>query len=277
VSLESGLSLCSLCPRLCRHVCPVATGTAREAAVPALIAATLIDWQRGRASSALAEQASTLCTDCGACEALCHLHRPLPRLLRESRARLLPPPPMEPLRAIEGVGPDLVIETDERPFAAAVARRLGAPVARLATADRLGVQGVEHSQFPERAVALRALLAGFRVLVADGGVARVLQAADVPFDWLHERFSDLAGTASCLAPGNAGPMACCGAGGPLPVHQPEAAVQVAVAWWKRGPTPNVSDARCREHLRRCGFDTRDAIDRLLDSTPSGTPDASDRS
>jgi ferredoxin len=39
---------CSLCPRLCRHACPVATGSAREAAVPALIAGVLLAWERSR-------------------------------------------------------------------------------------------------------------------------------------------------------------------------------------------------------------------------------------
>jgi hypothetical protein len=265
MTLEANLAICSLCPRLCRPVCPVAVGTAREAAVPSLIAATLIDWQRGRISGAIAEQAATLCTDCGACEQLCHLHRPLPALLREARGRLLPSPPMEPLREIEGDAELLFIETDDRPAAEALARRLAQPVARLLTRDQLGVQAIEHAPFAERATQLRARLADRAVIVADGGVARALTAAGVPFTWLHVRVPALGVIGSCSAPGEAPPLACCGAGGPLPAHQPDAATDVAAAWWRRTADHDapLADTRCAAHLRHNGFPARDAVDRLL--------------
>src|SRR5690606_20430343 len=133
-----GIETCALCPRLCRHACPVAEGTRREAAVPALLAETLLAWRRGRVSDEVAREAATLCVDCGACQRACHLHRPLPGLLREARTALLPEPAVAPLGHVEGDGELVAVESDERRWAEALAARLGRPIARLRTDDFLG-------------------------------------------------------------------------------------------------------------------------------------------
>ena len=262
----SAVETCALCPRLCRWACPVAVGSAREAAVPTFLATAIVEHAAGRMSASRAAAAVALCTDCGACGSACHIHQPLPALLRDARAALLRPAPIEPLRPIEGVGARVAVETDERPWADALAAALGEPVRRWFTADALGVGAIDHAMFEERASQLRVVLADLEVVVAHGGVARALRRAGVPFSWLHEVLPALAGDAcgSCEAPGGARPLACCGAAGPLLAHHPADAARVAEAWLARRAGP-VADARCRAHFESVGQPAEDAVDRLLAS------------
>lgn len=256
---------CALCPRLCRTSCPVATGSAREAAVPALIAAMALDHERGRLPVEQAIEAITLCTDCGACQDRCHIDRPLPELLRVARGRLTDEPPIEPLRPLEGEGSVIAVEADDRPLAAALATHLGAPVRRWATGDRLGVAAVEHPGFARHAARLRERVGDAEVVVADGGVHHALSAAGVAVAWLHERVLGLpTGDGSCRAGGDR-PIACCGAAGPLIRHHPEDAERVGRTWLARADEWRVTDARCRAHLRRCGgAEVTDPLDALLE-------------
>jgi hypothetical protein len=258
---------CTLCPRLCRPSCPVASGSAREAATPTAIASVLLDWERGLLPAAMAAEAATLCTDCGACEAHCHLHRPLPEALREARRALVSAPIPEPVRPVEGSGRYVAVESDDRRWAEALAKRLGAPVARWVTHDGLGVELVEHPGFAAQARALVAASADRQLVVADGGAATALRAAGVPFSWLHDLVPGLVvdGLGSCACGGDR-PMACCGAGGPLKRHHPEDARRVAQAWQGRTEARLVKDARCRGHLAASDPRWRDAVDRLLEAS-----------
>ncbi|HHO54527.1 MAG TPA: hypothetical protein ENK18_27560 [Deltaproteobacteria bacterium] len=256
---------CSLCPRLCRSACPVATGSGREAAVPTWIAWTIRGWGAGQLSQELAAEAASLCTDCGACQEHCHLGRPLPELLRGARTRLLPPPALEPLEPIEGEGSLVVIEADARPLAAWLQRALGRSVRRWSTPDRLGIAAVEHPVFTHRAARLREAVADLEVVVADGGIATVLQRADIAFSWLHEVLPELVADrtiASCRTGGRRLGLACCGAAGPLARHHPEDAERVGALFLERCGGGVLLDARCREHLRRCGASVHDVVDRL---------------
>ncbi len=267
MNLHEGIDTCALCPRLCRPACPVVTGTGREASVPTLIAGAIVAADKGFVPSELAAQASTLCTDCGACEEHCHIHHPLPRLLREARARLLPAPAIEALRPIEGLGDVVVVQTDERPLAQAVSARLGVPVRVWHTGDALGVAAVEHDSWAQRAAELTTHAAGATILVAHGGVAHALQAAAVPFEWLHEHLAIEGLRGSCRASGPAGPTACCGGAGPLAEHHPDDAARLGRWWLDRGTGGPTADARCAAHLRQCGGDgdhlIHDVVDHLI--------------
>lgn len=258
---------CALCPRLCRPACPVASGSQREAAVPAVIAGVMFDWIRDRADLTMVATSATLCTDCGACQAHCHLDRPLPEALRHARAEILPCPPFETLRPIEGRGQTVAIEADDRALAAALAHRLGEPVRRWPTGDRLGVAAIEHPEFARRLDEIRAALAGSDVVIVDGGIAEVLVKAKIAFRWLHEVLPDLAtGCGSCRTPGADKPAACCGAAGPLPRHHPDDAARVGRFWLSRTDERRVIDARCRGHLRASDPSVTDPLDRLLEQT-----------
>lgn len=271
----SGLDACVLCPRLCRDACPVATGSAREAAVPTWIATVLREWEARRLPASVAREAVTLCTDCGACRDACHLDRPLPELLRRARAELLEAPATEPLGPITGAGDLVAIEADERPLAALLATRLGRPVRRWETADRLGVAAVEHPVFVHRARAIREALGPLQAVVADGGVATALAAAGVAFRWVHDlvpglRGADVVGSCAC---GGARPLACCGGAGPLSRYHPDDAARVARMFVERGGTGVLADARCRGHLKAAGLEARDLLDVLGEVELSGRPAA----
>lgn len=260
----SGLDTCVLCPRLCRNACPVATGSAREAAVPTWIATVLREWEAGRLPASVAREAATLCTDCGGCRDACHLDRPLPELLRRARAALLEAPAMEPLRPITGAGELVAVEADDRPLAALLAARLGRPVRRWCTGDRLGVAAIEHASFAQRGAAIREALGPLHAVVADGGVAAALSAAGASFRWVYElvpglRTDDTVGSCAC---GGERPLACCGGAGPLARHHPADAARVAERFVERGGGGVLADARCRGHLRAAGLAARDLVDRL---------------
>lgn len=262
--LSEQLGACTLCPRLCRHICPVAAGSGREAATPSAIATLLRDWQAGRAPAELAAQASTLCVDCGACQEHCYLDRPLPAALREARSQLLSGVAPEPLAAVQGDGSWCAIEADERELGQVARELLQQPVRVLRTGDRLGAAAVEHpALFGPHAAALRGLLGGYTLLVLDGGVARVLRAAGLEFRWLHE-ISAVAPHAlgSCECPGST-PRACCGGAEPLVRHHHEDAIRVGRAFLRADGLRVLRDARCREHLRRAGGSVTDVLDVLL--------------
>ena len=264
--MSAHLSRCTLCPRLCRAACPVAVGSAREASVPTQIAGVLLDAAEGRVSRELAAEAATLCTDCGACEEHCHLHQPLPRLIREARALYVEVvPPQVPAPPVGDF--DLIaVEADERPLAEALSRRLGRPVSPWRTRDQFGLAACDSSYWAEHAALLRTHTTGRTVVVADGGAALALERAGVRHVSLDAIVSGLPpATGSCVARGGPRPLACCGGGGPLHQHHPEDAARVADAWWRRAPTELVADARCRCHLRRSGHPARDWVDVLLEA------------
>lgn len=260
--MSAELSTCALCPRLCRPACPVTTGTGREAAVPTFLAGMAIEHERGRIEAELAEAALSLCTDCGACEAHCHIHHPLPELLRDARFEASVERVFEPVAAIEGDAEVVAVEADERPLAEVVARTLGVEVARWKTRDRFGAAHLDSRGWDPEPL-IRAA-EGRRIIVADGGVAQALERAGIAVEWLTELVERDGCTGSC-ADGGERPLACCGGGGPLPVHHPEDAQRVARAYHRRWEGGVLSDARCRGHLRSAGFEARDVLDELLEA------------
>jgi ferredoxin len=257
---------CSLCPRLCRDACPVATGSAREATVPAWIGATLREWELGRLPDSAALEAATACVDCGGCRDHCHLHVPLPEYLRTVRAALVEAPPIAPLAPIEGTGEWIAVETDERPLAALLATRLSGGVRRWKTTDRLGVDAVESPAWAQQAPRLRSAVGAARVVVADGGAARALAAAGIEVTWAHVAAGEAeAHTGSCVAGGDR-PLRCCGAAGPLLRHHPDDARRVALRFAERSDDLRLVDARCRNHLRSAGITASDWIDRWMEAS-----------
>ncbi|MCO4748218.1 MAG: 4Fe-4S dicluster domain-containing protein [Proteobacteria bacterium] len=263
--MSAELSTCALCPRLCRPACPVTTGTGREAAVPTFLAGMAIEFRRGRIEASLAEAALSLCTDCGACEEHCHIHHPLPELLRQARQEVAVDRLAEPLRPIDGDARRVAIEADDRPLGDVVEKLSGERVARWKTADRLGIGAIDSPAiWSERKPALRNWAEGRELVVADGGVAKALESAGVAFTWLSELADSDGCTGSCAAGGER-PLACCGGGGPLADHHPEDAARLARAFARRWDGARLVDARCREHLRNSGIDASDLLDQLVEA------------
>jgi Fe-S oxidoreductase len=79
-NLETSLSYCTYCPKLCRHTCPVSNAEARETLTPRDKMATMRLIQRAEVPRTV-EQTEPLygCTGCGACTDFC-LHKVEPGL-----------------------------------------------------------------------------------------------------------------------------------------------------------------------------------------------------
>lgn len=273
------LATCVYCPKLCRHVCPVAVGTGHEAAAPSVMALHPFRFLRGEGGLSLAIEAASLCVECGACEAHCEVHRPLGSLLGTLRRGLTPPPSAEPLAPIEGEGRLVAVEEDDRAWAPALAARTGKAVARLRTADHLGADALDHPLAPPgRAPALQAAFAHRVAVVADHRTLLALRRAGVEVVHLAELVElpqDGLAHAPCAGPRLAGPNAaaagCCGARAALPTVHPQRAEDVArhavrLLDEERGDarTPVRSpDCTCARALRDAGLDVLDAVDLLL--------------
>ncbi len=82
--LSTSLELCSLCPKLCSHVCPVYRASAKETLSPQAKMSSLLKLRRA-GDHAEPKDALPLyaCTACGACETAClHKIEPAQHLLR---------------------------------------------------------------------------------------------------------------------------------------------------------------------------------------------------
>lgn len=70
--LETSISYCTYCPKLCRHTCPVAHAEARETLVPQHKMATLGRLRRREVDRTVSETEPLYgCTGCGACTEAC--------------------------------------------------------------------------------------------------------------------------------------------------------------------------------------------------------------
>ncbi len=264
--MNGGWQTCALCPRLCRVVCPVATGSGREASTPTAIAAVMLEVERQGLPRSLAEQALSLCVDCGACEEHCHVEQPFAAMIKEAQLQWFQPPDVQPLGLVAGQAPLVAVESDERPLASLLSEVLKKPVARLKTSDALGEALVGRAGFVERAAQIRERLENREVVVAHGGVAAVLEAAGVAFSWLHEMTGLSAEQGSCRCKQAPMGLACCGGAGLLPVHHPSDARRVAEMWTQRGVGGVCVDARCRNHIQSVGLEATDIIDVLMQQT-----------
>lgn len=256
--MTATLETCALCPRLCRHACPVAVGTGREAATPTSLAAAAVDRDRGLLSEAFATEVLTLCVDCGACEAACHIGQPLPSLLRSAR-----------LAAREAVElPRFALPADDVLFV----HREACPSEKLAA--RVGATPVvvpegwsEYTvQSPAATDAVAWLvdsLSSRALWTQDGGLWSLLTQVGLVVQWAvaGEALPDGALASCACAVGGAEARSCCGAAEPLASHHPDDA-ELLGHRFVRGLHADamVVDARCARHLRRVGSDAATLFD-----------------
>jgi hypothetical protein len=250
---------CALCPRLCRHVCPVASA-GLEAATPTAIAGAIVDAGRGLLSSDLLAQALDLCVNCGGCAAFCHIQRPLPALIRAARAS---PGPLAAPLGPAGSDPWVAVTSDARPWGDALGRRLRATVEVVPALPEHGLDGPGADAWcaAVSAAFAPALGRGARLVLADGGSARVLRAAGVPFTWLHEILEVPVEAGCSCDPSRA--ARCCGALGPLAGARPDVAARMGRRALRHPQGRTWGDVACASHLRRLGADVDDIIDRLI--------------
>ncbi len=271
---DSRTQTCALCPRLCRHVCPVAVATGREAATPTAIMTTLMRWTRGEVDPDIAGEAAALCTECGACEEACGVDQPVIDILQRAREALLAPVSVDPLQMVEGGATMVAIECDERSWAEALSGHLGRGVARLRTTDHLGVNRLDHPlSATDHLVAIRDRLGGRTAVVSCHSCARAAQAArnhTVHLQDLAPMPAEGKVHHPCHGPQlsedrPANTPACCGASGPLRRIHPESAADLLThAVRAIGPAAVCSpDTRCAQHLRTAGASVTDPVTHLL--------------
>ncbi|MFM2244446.1 MAG: 4Fe-4S dicluster domain [Pseudomonadota bacterium] len=276
---------CVFCPRLCRHVCPVAVGSGREAATPTAMMTGVWAWTQGRASGASAFSLASLCVSCGACTSFCKLHRPVPELLAQARAEIGGLPEQAAPGRIEGGGELVAVEADGRRWAEALAAHLGRPVARFRTEDSLGAVLLgEPARFGPWARALRDRLAGRTLVVADHESLAVARAAELTVVHLVELVpalpADRPRVKTCGGPQSPGPeaplaLACCGGRSLLRAEHPALAAEVGAGAAARTPPGAVcADSRCGAWLRQHGAQIDDPVSLLLEAQrPSPGPAA----
>lgn len=278
------METCVFCPNLCRHVCPVAVGTAREAATPT--AMVTIAWLGLGASppadvgpsEALA--AASLCVSCGACTAACVIERPVAALLADVRGAGPAPAVGSPPAVEEPAGKKaalVAVECDGRSWATALSQRLGEPVGRWITRDHLGEVAADHQSFAAHARRLREQVGERRVVVACLGCLRAARKAGLRVEHLAEVINWQPARAvhhPCDGPRLAGApvpdaLACCGACAPLSTAHPDVAAELGRANASRlGSTPVSSpDARCAGWLRALGVQIDDPVTFLLHQDP----------
>lgn len=222
----TSFTVCAYCPRLCRHVCPVAVATAREAATPtAMMTVPLLD-ARGDLGPADALAGTSLCLGCGACTAHCKVHVPVAERLTAWRAARLPSPAAAPLEAIEGSAQTVcvLVESD---WSQGWSARIGQPVATVRTADELG-----HAAWTLGAedvpAQVAAHFAGRTLVTASAAVQAVARAAGLPVVRVPAPAGNLAFVTCHDGPlSSPDQLACCGRRGGFVAREPEAARAVA--------------------------------------------------
>ncbi len=273
---------CTFCPRLCRHVCPVALATGLEAATPSAMMGAVYLARRGLLDPSLAGRAAAMCTACGACSRHCKEQVPVGDLLSQARSRYLPPRSPEALAPVEGDAPRVAVECDTRSWAGALARKLREPVARLHTSDHLGASCMDHPQTAEPQISsLARLLDGRIAITSCSACAGVLRRANLQYVWLHSLPGIHVPTpvldsptmklspAPDLLPGT---LPCCGQGGILARSFPQLAKDLARECASRLPATAVPtfDSLFRVALTPYDVDIYDPIDILLGEAPAAS-------
>lgn len=222
----SDFTTCAYCPRLCRHVCPVAVGTGFESATPSSMMAVPLLVARGALDAADALVGTSLCLGCGACTAHCKVHVPVSNCLTAWRD--VEVPAHEPLAAVVGTALHVCILTDDRDWSAPWAAVAARAVSVLRTRDSLGHASWKRGN-PNVLAAVAAHLAGRELVTGSGAVEQVAVAAGLR---VHRLPMPPAAAVfhTCHAGPRPGPsqLACCGRREGFAAREPDAARAVAL-------------------------------------------------
>lgn len=254
--MNSDFAICALCPRLCRHVCPVAVATGREAATPtSMMSIPLIADQLPE----LSLLGTSLCMGCGACTRHCKNHQPVAERLSVWRAENGYFPRAEPVQPIEGSEETVAILTDARDWRTEVGR---GPLAALRTDDFLGHAAwrAGDKEIPQR---ISRHFSGRRALCLSGDVQELLQAAGVSTERLPPQVKPTFSTCFEGASNSPSQLACCGRREAFPSREPQAAMEVARRNVELfgGEERICCDQACADWLRAAGAKILGPLDR----------------
>lgn len=274
--MASAYERCTFCPRLCRHVCPVALATGREAATPTAKMTAVWMAERGLLGTDLAGRAAALCVGCHACRDHCRDQVPVADLLGQARGRYLPMEPASDLPAPEGTAGWVAVECDDRVWAGALAETLGGEVGCLRTGNHLGHAWLDDPDQRSRIVSSLVRILDRRTAITScSRCLSVLREADlphllladlVPLEWPPDV---LPSRVLGAPPGEVVPGFPVGlVGGGLASFYPSHAADVARWAVRRLPAPQVGtlDTATRVFLVEQGGNVVDPVDLLLQSS-----------
>ena len=260
---------CALCPRLCRHRCPVSIATGLESTTPTAIMSSLV--MSSHNDDTTASLSIDLCTRCGECEAACGIDQPVVDLLDNARVQhqtkidpWVPP-------TIRGEEDHVAILCAGTDWTKGLEKYTPIKLARLFTDDHLGEL---HSIRPDTKNALfeqlKGLLADRTAITTCKTCLTTLQAAGCSASHISQFIGDdgsLPKWRTCRCkPGHGVQtnVTCCGARAPLSTSHPEVANMVANDLRRRldGQAVYIEDSRCSAHLKAAGMQVVDPIDRL---------------
>ena len=260
---------CALCPRLCRHRCPVALATGLESATPTAIMSTIVMARHG--DSTTVGQAIDLCTRCGECEVACGVDQPVVALLDAARiTHQSPMTPWEPPQ-IQGEEDHVAILCSGTDWTEMFEQRYNIKLCRLTTHDHLGeLHFIRPDTKPDLLKKLKETLGEKTAITTCNTCLSILLEAGC--NALHiSRFvgdeTRIPRWRTCQCKPGQGvrtEVNCCGARAPLITSHPEVAQMVANDLRRRldGQAVYIEDSRCSAHLKAAGTQVVDPIDRL---------------
>lgn len=270
--MKNTVDTCALCPKLCRHVCPVAVGTGLESATPTAILTEVLLANQTKEHAELTSKAIGLCTRCGACEAFCGVDQPVVALLDEARSRHQSPPPPWTPPIIHGHAPTVAVLCGADDWAPGLANALQQDLAVLRTDDHLGEAHVIRKDTRAELVSSLARLMQGRTAITSCATCRtVLEEAGVTVESVSSATRSVPAfptwrTCHCSpGPSVDTVIRCCGARAPLTLEHPQLADVMAkeIATRLEGQTVFVPDARCAAHLVSAGAPVVGPTDHLL--------------
>ena len=260
---------CALCPRLCRHRCPIAVATGLESVTPTAIMSTIIMARHDEHTPV--GQAIDLCTRCGQCEAACGVDQPVIAVLDAARVtHQNPMPPWEPPQ-IDGNEDHVAILCSGTDWTEAFERRHQIKLSRLTTHDHLGeLHFIRPDTKPALLQKLKETLGDKTAITTSNTcLATLLEAGCHALHISHfmgeENQTPRWRTCQCKpGPGVRTDVHCCGARAPLITSHPKVAQMVADDLRRRldGQAVYIEDSRCAAHLKAAGTQVVDPIDRL---------------
>ena len=260
---------CALCPRLCRHACPVAVATGLESTTPTAIMTNLILHQHNPQSDL--SNGIDLCTRCGQCEAVCGIDQPVVAILDEARTMHQPAPKEWTVPEIIGKGSHVAIISGPYDWSTTLKKTLNIECAQMFTTDHLGelhcIRTDTRAGVHEK---LSTALGSKIAIVSDHTCLQTLRAAGCQAIHLSSLIDTAKvgprwRTCGCEhGPGIDTLIHCCGAKAPLSASHPEISEMIANDLRRRfqGQAVYIEDSRCSAHLKAAGAQVKDAIDHL---------------
>jgi ferredoxin len=270
--MSATIDTCALCPKLCRHVCPVSVGTGRESATPTAMLTEVLLADTVAKPDSWAADAVGLCTRCGACESFCGVDQPVVALLDAARTRHQPAPKPWVAPVIQGHAPTVAIICGEEDWHLGLADTLGQDVAILRTPDHLGERHRIRTDTRDAVItALAKIMQGRTAITSCGTCRTALEAAGITVESISAATNTVPAyptwrTCHC----ESGPsvdtvIRCCGARAPLIHDHPDLAATMAgeIITRLEGQTVFVPDTRCASHLISAGAPVVGPINHLF--------------